>query len=453
MLRIIREKFSAPNPVYIQRRFRPREYVIMPSGVFQVGLWNDIHQEIKSLNIPVEITLTKEFKQHFSPKLNIEEIEIIDGYDYYDYQEISIKEFLKNGRGISIVATGGGKTLIMGGLCKTLIKHNPNIKILIVVPNTLLLNQSQRDFEYKFDLNFSTTWGDSQLPDLSKNVIIANSQILVSDIKRTLGIVQNFDIVIVDEVHTLGTKANKINKVIKNIHTDNKFGLTGTLPDNLLAGWNVIGKIGPILYEKTSYELRQQGTVTDLLVKIILCKHSKDPEETDSNEPNAKYIKEQEFLYNNIERNQLIHNIVEKVDKNILVVVDRIEHGLTIKELLKNSKKQVHFIRGSTDNDARTCIKQLMENNDNVVCIAMAQIFSVGVSINNLHYVICCMMGKSKIRIMQTIGRSMRLHENKNKAIIFDIADSTEYSLDHLKKRIELFKDEKIKYTITKTNL
>jgi len=134
----------------------------------------------------------------------------------------------------------------------------------------------------------------------------------------------------------------------------------------------------------------------------------------------------------------------------MLVLVDRIEHGETLTaEIKKHSKKKkVYFIRGSVEVDDREKIRRIMETNDNVVCVAITSIFSTGINIKNLHYILFANAGKAKIKIIQSIGRGLRLHENKDMLIIFDISDRLEYSNKHLSKRLSLYNKEKIKYAI-----
>jgi superfamily II DNA or RNA helicase len=455
ILTLVRMKFSIINPSYQARRFEPKKHVITPAGAFSIGLWDDINRFLLTLNVPLEITLTNEFKKHYKPVLNISEIEKIPNYDYYDYQEYSISQFLKNGRGITILSTGAGKTLVMGGLCKTLIKNDPNTRILIIVPNISLLNQTYNDFVYDYDIECVEKWGDGNIPTWTKNILIANTQILLSDIKFTLSKLQNINALIVDEVHTLGEKKNKINKIIHNINTDNKFGLTGTLPDNLLAAWNTIGRIGPILYEKNSYEIRQQGNISEVEIKIVLCIHSNKPSfPINPNDPLAFYDEEYKFIIDCNKRNVLIKKLCEKNDENILIVVDKIKYGEKLFDIIsKCENKKVYFIQGSTDTDERDEVKKLMEKENNIVCIAMSKIFSTGISINNLHICMFAYIGKSNVKVIQTIGRSLRKHPTKDKAIIYDIADNLKYSKDHLKKRIKMYKDQKIDYVIKNITL
>ena len=54
------------------------------------------------------------------------------------------------------------------------------------------------------------------------------------------------------------------------------------------------------------------------------------------------------------------------------------------------------------------------------------------------------------MKIIQSIGRGLRLHKDKKGVIIIDMADTLHYSYQHYKKRLKLYKDEKIKYGIKK---
>ena len=86
-----------------------------------------------------------------------------------------------------------------------------------------------------------------------------------------------------------------------------------------------------------------------------------------------------------------------------------------------------------------------MSTSDDVIVVAMSKIFSTGINIPNLHNIIFASAGKAKIKIMQSIGRALRLHPTKKIATIFDIADNTRYALKHLKERKKLYETEKYK--------
>jgi superfamily II DNA or RNA helicase len=147
----------------------------------------------------------------------------------------------------------------------------------------------------------------------------------------------------------------------------------------------------------------------------------------------------------------VIAQISKKTDKNTLILVNSLQQGEILFKLLSGflPEKSVYYIRGEVPNSEREEIRQLMEKKDNVVCIAMSKIFSTGVNVRNLHYIIFALTGKAKIRFLQSIGRGLRLHENKDRLELFDIVDELHYSLKHYEgKRIELYEKEKITYEI-----
>jgi superfamily II DNA or RNA helicase len=95
----------------------------------------------------------------------------------------------------------------------------------------------------------------------------------------------------------------------------------------------------------------------------------------------------------------------------------------------------------------REKIRTLMESRRDVIVVAISKIFSTGINIPNLHNIIFAAIGKAKIKIMQSIGRVLRLHPTKQMAVIFDLADNTRYGKKHLEERKKMYKLEKYEYT------
>jgi superfamily II DNA or RNA helicase len=152
---------------------------------------------------------------------------------------------------------------------------------------------------------------------------------------------------------------------------------------------------------------------------------------------------------NNQRRNEIIAKIAHKIKNNTIIMVDRIDHGINLENELKKmcgDEKLIYFIRGSTEMEEREQIRKLMEQKSNVVAVAVSKIFSTGINIPNLHNIIFASAGKAKIKIMQSIGRALRLHPTKQMASIIDIADNTKYGITHLKERTELYKKENYNY-------
>ena len=52
--------------------------------------------------------------------------------------------------------------------------------------------------------------------------------------------------------------------------------------------------------------------------------------------------------------------------------------------------------------------------------------------------------GKAKIRLLQSIGRGLRLHPTKEKLMLIDLADQLYYGKKHFEKRFEIYNREQI---------
>lgn len=453
----LRNSFSVKNPNPKASPYNKILYAINPAGRFDLGLSKLLIDDLTvKYSEELKLNMGLDFISTMFPSIPLDkEISKIDGFNYYDYQEESIKMMFNIGRGIINLPTGAGKGLVMAGFCKTYIENFDNIKILLLVPNLGLLNQLYSEFKTDYGLDCVSKWSGDNPLDLTKSIIIANTQIVLSDLGFSQNTFKHFDSIIVDECHKI-KKNNTINKFLDKIKTHNKFGLTGTIPKEKLDEWNVIGKLGPIIYSQKSYDIRDNvGSISDVEIKVIRLKHKGRPKKykkppDDSYKPTGQYENEIEFIYNKEWRNNFIVDISTRLDGNVLILVDRLFHGEKLLELLKARNSNAVFIHGDIPIADRIEVQNNMEKRNDITCVAMSSIFSTGISIKNLKYVIFVCIGKSYTKVLQSIGRSLRLHENKKKSIIFDISDYTPYSEDHLNERLKFYTEEKINYEIRK---
>lgn len=446
-LHLVRENFSIANPAY--RRNSPyiqaRLYSITPSGKFELGLLGDIISYLE-LN-HYEYNATEELLKEYKPGYDEPFIKTLN-LQYRDYQESSIIAALKQGRGVTLIPTAGGKTLICAGLIESLRENikDPSALTLVIVPTLQLVEQTSEDF-ISYGLTKVTKWSGDNKPNSDANIIVAGSQILLSD-KTDLSILNDVKILLVDECHIL-RRGNQINKVLNFIKSPFKFGFTGTLPPSEIDQWNIIGKLGPITYEQKTDTLKKQTYVSNFRIVILNIKHENKPRIVSNPlAPTEGYNTELEFLINNDRRNQIICKLAHKLQQNTLIMADRINHGeILLNELNRITNKPVYFIRGATEVEDREKIRNLMDKRDDVIVIAISKIFSTGINIPNLHNIIFASAGKAKIKIMQSIGRALRLHPTKKMASIFDIADNTKYGIIHLKERKKLYQIENYEYS------
>jgi superfamily II DNA or RNA helicase len=438
------------------RRIPDRKYAIDKFGKFDFGLYKEI------INILIQeqytnIEYTEEFKEFLNCGIKIESI--FDGFTFphRDFQMEIVKLCLKYGRGTIKSATGSGKSFCIASLIENfwINRTKQSYRVVVVVPGISLVSQLQKDFEsYNVNFTYSGWTGTNKLQH--SDVVIVNSENLVSKFDENPWI-KDVDLIIVDECHRC-SGTSKISKIINKIKTPNRFGFTGTLPKDQYDVWKILGIFGPLLFEKNSKELRDDNVLSDVVVKMIALNHCpKDIPKKSKNKdktPTEDYLAELSYLYNSEKRNNIIFKIISKLQNNTLILVNHLEHGEALLNCLNNiQNKDVVFIKGDVELDERNEVVANMEKCDNIVCIAMSSIFSTGINIKNLHNIVFASGGKSFVRIVQGIGRGLRLHEKKSKLVIFDIYDNLKYSTNHADERKQIYNDEQISYKEIQINL
>jgi len=465
----IREYFSVKNEgarfARMRGRFIPsRTYAITPGGRIDPCLFFEVTKFLLQNNYcnQDDIKASKEFINAILPAPATFHKNVSFTKEPYnnltlqlrDYQKAIVSKCLETGRGVVVLATAGGKTLIMASLLSNFFHLKNNFKCLLIVPDLGLVEQTYTDFTSYGVPFLSKKWTGSNPLDLSTstfNVIIANLGILQSE-NSDLSWLEDIDLIVIDEVHKL-RRGNKINNILKNIKTNVRFGFTGTMPEEKLDQWNIIGKIGPIIYEKNSFQLRTEKFISNVSANILEIIYKDTPKDIkEIVNPAEKYRLELEFLFNNTFRNNALAVVCNNAPNNVLVLIDYIKHGEELYNHLTKvcNRKQVFFIRGEVEVSDREKVKELMEQSNNVICVAISKIFSTGVNIKNLHFIVFAGGGKAKIKTIQSIGRGLRLHEAKNKLYIIDIADQLTYGKRHQLKRQTLYEQEQIPFTVKK---
>lgn len=461
-LDLIREHFSVEDKALVFMRRRTgrsnmpvRKYAITNKGHFDLPFFKTIYDELRANFPSLQLKISSDIiKMLFDNKIADKPVKLNLNPQFYpqgprDYQLESATLALQKGQGLIILPTSAGKTLTIALIVETAIKQT-RMDVLILVPNIQLVSQTYNDFiEYGIDKKHISKWtGDHAYQPTS--VVIANNQILLSK-TQDVSVLNRFHIVICDEVHKIGT-AEKISKLVKQLPASHKFGFTGSLPENTFEKWSINKIFGPIIYEKLSTELRDQKFISKVRVVSLEMTYKNVPAFTKPNindttqQMTAGYHEEIEWIQTQEYRNATMARLLKGLSTNTLVLVDRILHGELLLEYFKQqTDKEVYFIKGSVELEEREKVKQVMERSTNIICIAMSNIFSTGISVKNLHNVLFASIGKARIKIIQSIGRTLRLHHTKEIATIFDIADvCLPYGGKHYEKRKSLYVEEKI---------
>lgn len=458
---LIRNKFSVFNDAS-RHSHNPYvnniDYTITPTGLCRVGMIEEFENFARAKNIV--FNLSDDIRKIIYPETNYK-LYGFTLYDYYDYQKECLNKLLKKGRGLCVVGTGGGKTIIQAGLIESYFKAiGNNFKCLLLVDGTSMIPQTIDKFK-QYGVSFTVgKWNTNDI-DLKYNCNIINNHYITN--KKNINIAKkifknNIDLLIMDEVHH-ATKGNIITKFVDSILISHKYGFTGTIPPKQIDAWTIQGIFGSIVYEKPSYELRQENKLTNTEVKILNIKYKHPPKfkfDIGVDEHGNEYIKdstevydkEYQWIFQNEFRNKLICKICNEFDKNILILVNSLQHLDILYNFIKLhcKNKTICFIKGEVDLENRKNIFEILEKQNNIVCIAMSTIFSTGIDVSNINMVMFAAGGQSFIRVVQSIGRGIRLNKNKNKLYVIDIADKLKYGIKHLNSRKEIYTKEKFPY-------
>ena len=89
---------------------------------------------------------------------------------------------------------------------------------------------------------------------------------------------------------------------------------------------------------------------------------------------------------------------------------------------------------------------------------------STGINIPKLHAVMLYANSKSRIKVLQSIGRGLRKHVSKNKVVIYDIIDDLSYKtrtgkihknycMQHYDERVAYYNEQEFPILTTTINI
>ena len=377
-------------------------------------------------------------------------------FETRDYQIDAVYYSLKRDRALLLSPTASGKSFIIYSLIRYyshLIKEQTNYKCLLIVPTTSLVEQMYTDFEsygWNVKKNCHRLYsGYSNQTD--KKVLISTWQSLY---KLPKSYFEQFGCVFGDEAHLF--KSKSLTEIMtKLIDCKYRIGLTGTLDGAHTHKLVLEGLFGAVNKVTSTKKLMDKKQLSDLVVRCLILKHT---EANSKMIASGKYQDEIDYLVSSKSRQNFIRNLTLKLKGNTLVLFQLVEkHGKGLYEIIRERTKQgreVFYVHGGVDTDEREKVREITEKADNAIIVASYGTFSTGINIRNLHNIIFASPSKSRIRNLQSIGRGLRLGDNKVNATLYDIADDLTYkskenfTLKHFQERINIYTEEEFDYEI-----
>ena len=372
-----------------------------------------------------------------------------------DYQLKSFVHAVRNKRILLLSPTASGKSLIIYLILRHLQLENK--KGLLIVPTTSLVEQMYKDFaDYGYDSDqYCHRQYSGKEKHTNKFITITTWQSIYKNDKEYF---EQFEFVFGDEAHQF--KAKSLTTILTGCsNASYRIGTTGTLDGTQTHKLVLEGLFGPVYKATSTAELMEKGQLAAFKIKCLILKYD---------EPICKqardwdYQSEIDYIVKSKPRNDFIKNLVLSLKGNTLVLFQFVEkHGKELHALIKEHAKNRHvfFVFGGTDVEIRESVRAITEKEKDAIIVASYGTFSTGINIRNLHNIVFASPSKSRIRNLQSIGRGLRLGDNKEEATLFDISDDfrigkyTNYSLHHFVERVKIYDDEKFNYKFYNINL
>lgn len=428
-------------------------------------IYSGLAEEIIKFSKDFDVEIAFDAKKYEMPGLdkNVDD-KFLDGFlnalsphskgnpiEMRDYQKDAFKYAVNKQRALILSPTASGKSLIIYSLIRWW-REVQDRKILVIVPTVSLVGQMIADFKDYSNGSFDDVYGVTAGTEKNQTARVCVST-WQSIYNMPASWFAQFGAVVVDEVHHAQSKSIQaiMNKLL--ICPD-RVGFTGTLQEAKTHELVLKGLFGPVKKVISTKELMDRDQVAQMNVEILQLKYS------DIERKAVKvmdYQTEIDFLITNDKRNAFIARLAASLPGNTLVIFSRIDHGKGLFDLI-NSPKEKHYVAGETDKDQREVTRQFAESND-VIIVASLGVFSTGVNIRNLHNLIFAHPTKSKIKVLQSIGRVLRKSDDGKPATVYDIVDDLKqgsrenFALRHAAERFKQYIAEQFSYNIKSIQL
>jgi superfamily II DNA or RNA helicase len=356
--------------------------------------------------------------------IDVVQPDMFQGITLRPYQLHAVKELLSKGRGVAKMATNSGKTEVMAAMIKSL-----QGRALVLTTKKDLLHQTAARFENRLQEQVGKV-GDN-VWQAGYRVTVGMIQTLSNHLCKMKEEFADLDVVMYDECHHLPSQSSQA--VMYGLDAPYRYGFSGTpLRRDKLSDLLLIGATGPVTVEVTNAELIDSGVSARPIVRMY---------EIGSDEWYDSPWREaySECIVGNDVRNDLIAMLAMTAKAaSTLVLVDRIAHGVALRQLIPGSV----FVHGSSGMWERKEALDTLRAGRGAIVIA-TNIFREGVDVPAVNLLVLAGGGKGHIKLLQQLGRGMRSKEGDNVLRVIDCLDDTNrYLLNHSLERAKIYEQE-----------
>jgi len=314
-----------------------------------------------------------------------------------DYQKYAlgliIKELKSKNKALAYMSVGSGKTIVMAEICR-LAKGN----ILITVPRISLINQTVEKLKLVTD--------DIGIYCASMNKKELDNQFIVSTLQSINKVECSFKTIIIDEVHLM---EKSIDKMVNNIKHNYLLGMSGT-------PWDLYGTDS--FWDKPCIKITIKDlTELNYLTKLVIKDTKNKVDLTGVKIQAGDYALSPLFKkYKEVIVSQVKEALARTESrKAVLWMCVNIEHAEHVFRLLPQNKSAIIH---SKLNDVPEKIEMFRDGKIKHL-VSVAQI-SVGFDAPVADTLVLMRATKSPVLFVQTVGRILRMDDDKKDALLLD---------------------------------
>lgn len=370
------------------------------------------------------------------------------GYTLRDDQLFAVRNSFYYKRGINQLATGAGKSIIACNLIKLLIKLNPDIKMLLCVPYDQLIEQFSDYFE-KFDIKYikgtEIDKGKNKPKGIDHVNVVLSTPITARNKKDYL---DKYNVVLFDEVQhlqsdTWSTVAMSLVRSEMSIGFSAKAIELKNITNNIIKCFSkeegtIIGGTGKLIsYLPASYYIERGILATPMMFSV----DNTLPSSLSNVQDWQKISKLALTDETKISTVANITNIFNNINRRILILTNTHEQSFAIAEKIiamsDSPNMKVGISHGNNrgyvyrwkcgkiepDYESGSSVINMFKKDDISVLIGTSHL-DEGADIPDLDVCILAGLGKKSRRIIQRVGRSLRITKTGKYAYLIDFCDN-----------------------------
>lgn len=358
-----------------------------------------------------------------------------------------------------LISTAGGKSLVIYVICRLMMLQKK--KVILICSKTSLVEQMFNDFiDYNFDAErYCHRIYAGQKKFYDSPIIISTWQSLISPKVKSDNPYEDFGCLICDEVHEAAADAGSIQNLAKFcVNAEYRYGFSGTYPEATTAEWySITGAFGRIQEFATYKYLQENNYIAQLKMFSMVLQYDKPFCKELYEKYDKDHQNQSDMIYKHEGRNKFILKLVDSLKGNTLILFTKKEkHGYILYDYFKQRfpDREIFYIDGDVPLDEREDVRKQLEAKQDVIVLATYGTLAAGWNVKNLMNIVFASGYKSRIKVLQSIGRGLRLHKDKDFARMFDIVDDARYvdkdndinfknySLNHYKVRKQFYDKE-----------